>query len=111
MALDSVTITDAQSVVLTIQPLDAAGQPTTLVGNFQVPTVISHTTAALVIGPVSAFPWKCTVSAASPAIYGVFTIDVQTTGNVNTVLNATGTVTVVSGVITSIVLVFGTPTP
>lgn len=113
MATGSVTITDAQSVALTIQPLDSAGQPTTVIGGYRVPDITSITSGALVIGAVSAFPWTCTISAASPTTHGVFEISVTVVDNTGAgiPLSATGTVTVVSGTISSIVLVFGPPTP
>jgi hypothetical protein len=113
LSMASVTLTPGQSVPATVNLLDGSGLPTTNFGSYAPPTLTVDNPAALTITQVDPLNW--TLSVPTPPVAGTVNLTATLVSSDPSLptLTATGTVeiTVTPGVVSSITLTFGTPTP
>jgi hypothetical protein len=118
LSMASATLTPGQSVPATVNLFDGAGLPTSNLGSYSPPTLTSDNPAALTITPLADehtehFHW--TLAVPTPPVAGTVNLTATLTPSDPSLptLTATGTVeiTVTPGVVSSITLTFGTPTP
>ena len=103
--MQTLTLTDAQQVIVTAQPEDSTGNPAT---NFNPATWTVANPAICNVTALSASGLTGTVVGAT---VGSTTITVTgSTGNFGTAYSSTFSVTVTPGVPTQFVFTFGTPT-